>query len=1022
MTTTGETGTVTPFVTVVVLNWNGLRLLPPCLEAVAQTDYPAGHWETVVVDNASTDGSAEWVEANHPWVRVRRNPGNWGFGRGNNPAMRDAPGPFVVLLNSDTRVRPGWLRALVDTMAAEPRAGAATAKLLFPDDGPRRGQIQNAGGMLLPDGSGRDRGTVVDAGRVSHEPDDGRYDVREEVFFFCGAAVMLRKSALEEVGYFDERYFMYYEDLDLSWRLRMHGWNVVFAPDAVVQHEHAASSGEWSPLFTYNVERNRPLMLMKLAPWRLAVTEAGRYVAELGLNVARVAYWAIRHRQRGPLPHPSLRSPSPPDLYARSSQSPSPPDENALRLVSRTRMQARVVWSWLRDLPGVLRDRRAIKASRRVPDGVITQWMGAVRAPGLMPRLNDVARSPHPLPVAPDVKTLRSVSGRRVGIYNQFLATMGGGERHMGMAAQVLAKAGFEVELITHVPVSIDRLSARFGLDLAGVTVRTTPLLPFDQLRELTAEYDLFVNASFMSCLPTVAHRSILLVLFPFPLDTTAFGRFKAWVGARLHRQLLIPRYGTGFFGPQELAGSRYRFTAGHGQVVLETPWPGRDLDVRIVLGSFRPAGTAPVRVTITARVPPLASLPIAADQNTLRLAERRAGETPLDPTPSPLWSGDVATTPGNYQTIDARIPGHLTVSGSVEVTISSPVYRPYENGGDASDPDDYRELGVAVARVMVRHPRHHLYELLFERLVPELSRRLHGLPDPRAMEYLSTYDAVLPISRFTDTWLAKYWSVRGTDILYPPVDVTQFTPRESRDRIILGVGRFFQGSHNKKHDEMIRTFGELVRDGVLPGWELHLVGGSMPEARHQKYLARCRALAAGLPVHLHVDAPADMLADLYERATVFWHATGFGNDENRDPILFEHFGITTVEAMAAGCVPVVIGKGAQPEIVADGISGFTWTTRDAWKARTVQVANDPALASRLRAGALTRSRDFGEDVFAVQLQRIVERLGLVVETGSVDVGATPTPPDENTLRLANPSPGATGEGGTGRLAGGHGE
>ena len=349
-------------------------------------------------------------------------------------------------------------------------------------------------------------------------------------------------------------------------------------------------------------------------------------------------------------------------------------------------------------------------------------------------------------------------------------------------------------------------------------------------------------------------------------------------------------------------------------------------------------------------------------------------------------------------------------------------MYRPFENGGDASDPDDYRELGVAVARVMVRHPRHHLYELLFERLVPELSRRLHGLPDPRAMEYLSTYDAVLPISRFTDTWLAKYWSVRGTDILYPPVDVAQFTPRESRDRIILGVGRFFQGSHNKKHDEMIRTFGELVRDGVLPGWELHLVGGSMPEARHQKYLARCRALAAGWPVHLHVDAPADMLADLYERATVFWHATGFGNDENRDPILFEHFGITTVEAMAAGCVPVVIGKGAQPEIVADGISGFTWTTRDAWKARTVQVANDPALASRLRAGALTRSRDFGEDVFAMQLQRIVERLGLVVETGSMDVGATPTPPDENTLRLANPSPGATGEGSAGRLASGRGE
>jgi glycosyltransferase involved in cell wall biosynthesis len=166
----------------------------------------------------------------------------------------------------------------------------------------------------------------------------------------------------------------------------------------------------------------------------------------------------------------------------------------------------------------------------------------------------------------------------------------------------------------------------------------------------------------------------------------------------------------------------------------------------------------------------------------------------------------------------------------------------------------------------------------------------------------------------------------------------------------------------------MIRTFGELVREGALPGWELHLVGGSMPEVRHQRYLDRCRALGAGLPVTLHVDAPATVRDDLYARASIFWHATGFGKAESRDPILFEHFGITTVEAMAAGCVPVVIGRGAQPEIVVDGRSGFTWTSRREWKARTLEVARDVPLADRLRAGAILRSRDFGEDVFRSNL------------------------------------------------------
>ena len=150
--------------------------------------------------------------------------------------------------------------------------------------------------------------------------------------------------------------------------------------------------------------------------------------------------------------------------------------------------------------------------------------------------------------------------------------------------------------------------------------------------------------------------------------------------------------------------------------------------------------------------------------------------------------------------------------------------FRPHEA---LDDPDDFRDAGVAVARVMVPHPRHWLYELLFERLVPELGARLHGLPDLRAMTYIRTYDLILPISEFSQHWLQRYWGLPG-QILYPPVYVDDVVERPKRP-LILGVGRFFDRSHNKRHDVLIRAFQKLSRqvpeDWGAPFGRLHRTG-----------------------------------------------------------------------------------------------------------------------------------------------------------------------------------------------------
>lgn len=141
--------------------------------------------------------------------------------------------------------------------------------------------VQNAGSVVLPDGAGRDRGTIVVGTEVFYESDNGQFDMVEDVPAFCGAAVLLRREALQEVGLFDDSFFMYYEDTDLSLRLRSAGWRIVVAPMATVRHRHSATSVEWSPRFCYFTERNRLLMLIKNADPALAAKEWVRYTARL---------------------------------------------------------------------------------------------------------------------------------------------------------------------------------------------------------------------------------------------------------------------------------------------------------------------------------------------------------------------------------------------------------------------------------------------------------------------------------------------------------------------------------------------------------------------------------------------------------------------------------------------------------------------------------------------------------------------------------------------------------------------
>jgi glycosyltransferase involved in cell wall biosynthesis len=248
-------------------------------------------------------------------------------------------------------------------------------------------------------------------------------------------------------------------------------------------------------------------------------------------------------------------------------------------------------------------------------------------------------------------------------------------------------------------------------------------------------------------------------------------------------------------------------------------------------------------------------------------------------------------------------------------------------------------------------------------------------LRDPSDLEFLDHYERVLANSQYTRHWIRRLWGV-DSDVLFPPIRTRDLRPG-TKTRRILTVGRFIAPGygHSKKQLEQVRAFGEMVRGGGLDGWELHLVGGCEPA--HRPYLAEVRRAAEGLPVHIHANAPRTLVEDLFATSSVFWVATGLGEDEEAAPWVFEHFGITTVEAMAAGCVPVVIDKAGQREIVRHGTDGYRWTTLAELEALTRMVAGDEQLRARLAASATERAGTFSEEAFATRWREIATDLGI---------------------------------------------
>jgi glycosyltransferase involved in cell wall biosynthesis len=180
--------------------------------------------------------------------------------------------------------------------------------------------------------------------------------------------------------------------------------------------------------------------------------------------------------------------------------------------------------------------------------------------------------------------------------------------------------------------------------------------------------------------------------------------------------------------------------------------------------------------------------------------------------------------------------------------------------------------------------------------------------------------------SKFTKTYIEKIFQ-RESIVVYPPVDVEHSFTKAAKDNMILTVGRHTRpsGIDFKKHSLMIGVFKKIAR--THKGWRFVVVTNNLPE--DEKYVRQLRELAKGSPIDIQQDISRDSILNYYNKAKIYWHAAGFGEDLASHPELFEHFGIVTVEAMNRGAVPVVFNGGGQKEIIENGRSGYLWNTLD---------------------------------------------------------------------------------------------
>lgn len=507
-------------------------------------------------------------------------------------------------------------------------------------------------------------------------------------------------------------------------------------------------------------------------------------------------------------------------------------------------------------------------------------------------------------------------------IYDRWLYTLGGGEQVAFAYAETLRDLGYNTTILTHKAVDLAKAEKKMGAQLHNISIKYLPPCETKELSQYTEDYDVFINTSYADYFPNRAKVGILSVFFPSQIFLTPFEYLKrAFFIPSLRKFFIYPTNYEGFLYDDFSNGKIYKWLSHESKIYFNHHI--KKLELVFFLVDLQFSIVDNLHFFLNGEEIPPTSRHLHHQKNHLH------------------FFFDFKKS--NKMQVFSIIPSH-----------------------------DSKVLPqIALTRLTIPGWRYLFYNL-FKTLFPKWEMRLHGGPGVTKLSDILSYDQIITISEFCKHWIHKYWGI-PSQILYPPVNVERFKPAAKKKPWIIHVGRFFVSGHNKKQLEMVKIFRQMVDAGQLKDWELHLVGSIHEGERHQSYFEEVKKQAEGYNVVFHTDTPLTELQKLLGQASIYWHATGLDEDIDSNPIVFEHFGITTVEAMSAGCVPIVIDAGGQKEIVTAG-AGFTWSDRKEWKELTSRVVEDESLRAQLSLGAQKRSQHFSRSAFEKRFAALVRK------------------------------------------------
>jgi glycosyltransferase involved in cell wall biosynthesis len=497
---------------------------------------------------------------------------------------------------------------------------------------------------------------------------------------------------------------------------------------------------------------------------------------------------------------------------------------------------------------------------------------------------------------------------KTAAIYDRWLFTLGGGEQVAFSFAESLHILGYSVTLLTHKKINRKKAETKMGVDLSRFKIKYLPLKPTKEISQYTEKYDLFINNSYLDYFPNRSKNGYLSVFFPNQINLSILSYIKILLIIPTLKNFFIYPLMYEFFKYDEYVdGKLFKWLSNSSNIYFNNK---------------------------------VSKFSISLYSNPISFSE-------IDQLSFLINNNVVHPSSKNLNHKKNIITFHFEYfeHNDFVFTIKNKLIK----------------QNFALIKLSIPSYRYYFYNI-FKSLFPRYEMRLHGGPETSTRSEINSYKSIITISNFCNKWISNYWGL-DSKVLYPSVKTDDFNSKVKKKNKIINVGRFFVTGHNKKQFEQIEVFKNLIDANNIKNWELHFIGSVHSGLNHQEYFDKCKKIAEGYPIFFHIDIPFSDLKLHLSNSKIYWHATGLDVNENASPILLEHFGITTVEAMASGCVPIVIDKGGQSEIVTKE-AGLKWETREDWKKQTLRIIKDDKLRQKMSRAAIKRSKYFSKENF----------------------------------------------------------